>query len=140
MAETQPAPGPGPGTEMNLGVNWLSRMPSPRGKSSLCFQGKDIEEFLVEYKRSADHANLMNAKKCQEIRIYFVRKEKCVLDVLKSYTNEDWQGLKRELKSLYMSSAKKKTYRPKDIQCFSTRKRKKLPSCYILTLTNKNSQ
>ena len=124
MAETQPAPGPGPGTEMNLGVNWLSRMPSPQGKSSLCFQGKDIEEFLVEYKRSADHANLMNVKKCQEIRIYFVRKEKHVLDVLESYTNEDWQGLKRELKSLYMSSAKKKTYQPKDIQHFSTRKRK----------------
>ena len=82
----------------------------PRGKSSLHFQGKDIKEFLVEYERSADHANLTNAKKCQEIRIYFARKEKRVLDVLESYTNEDWQGLKRELKSLYTSSAEKKTY------------------------------
>jgi len=78
----------------------------------------------VEYEYSVDHANLMNVKKCQEIRIYFVRKEKHVLDVLESYTNEDWQGLKRELKSLYMSSAEKKTYQPKDIQCFSTKKRK----------------
>ncbi len=110
--------------EMNLGVNWLSRMPSPQGKSSLHFRGKDIEEFLVEYEHSVDHANLMNMKKCQEIRIYFARKEKHVLDVLESYTNEDWQGLKRELKSLYMSSAKKKTYQPKDIQCFSIKKRK----------------
>ena len=62
--------------------------------------------------------------KCQEIRIYFARKEKWVLDVLEGYINEDWQVLKRELLSLYMSSEEEKTYQPKDIQCYSTKKRK----------------
>ncbi len=63
-------------------------------------------------------------KRCQEIRIYFARKEKRVLDVLEGYINEDWQALKRELLSLYMSLEEEKTYQPKDIQCYSTKKRK----------------
>ncbi len=64
----------------------------------------------MEYECSTDHTNLTDVKKCQEIRIYFARKEKCILDVLESYTNEDWQGLKRELKALYTYLAEKKTY------------------------------
>src|SRR5258706_10638998 len=63
-------------------------------------------------------------KRCQEIRIYFARKEKWVLDVLEGYVNKDWQALKRELLSLYTSLEEEKTYRPKDIQHYSTKKRK----------------
>src|SRR5258707_14422159 len=120
MASPPPAPDPG----VNVHLNMLSRMPSPRGKNSLHFHGKDIEEFLTEYEHFAEHANLTENKKCQEIRIYFAKKEKCVLDVLSGYCEENWRSLKRELRSLYTSSSERCTYQPRDIQRFITRKRK----------------
>ena len=116
MAETANVPGPLPvpspvaGMETNASVNVLSRMPGIRGKNSLCFRGKNILEFLTEYQCAAKHANLMNKKKCQELRIYFTKKEKCLLDVLEGYINENWQELRKELMSLYTSSEEKKTY------------------------------
>src|SRR5258706_5669955 len=88
MVETANVPGPLPvpghaaGIETNASVNVLSRMPGICGKNSLCFCGKNILEFLTEYQCAAEHANLTNEKKCQELRIYFTKKEKCVLDVL----------------------------------------------------------
>src|SRR5258708_22146896 len=127
MAETatfpSPLPGPVAGMETNASVNVLSRMPGLHGKNSLHFWGKNILEFLMEYEQAAQQANLTDVKRCQEIRIYFARKEKWVLDVLEGYINEDWQVLKREL-SLYTSLEEEKTYRPKDIQHYSTKKRK----------------
>jgi len=71
----------------NAQLNMLSRMPSPRGKSSLGFRGKDIDEFLSEYEHAAEH-----------------------VDVLEGYVRGDWRHLKRELRSLYTSSAEKKSY------------------------------
>ncbi len=119
-----PLPGPMAGIETNVSVNMLSRMPGIHGKNSLHFRGKNILEFLMEYEHAAKHANLTNKKKCQELRIYFMKKEKCILDVLEGYINENWQELRKELMSLYTSSEEKKTYRPKDMQQFSTMKRK----------------
>src|SRR5258708_5308511 len=130
MAETAnvpsplPAPSPAAGIETNASVNVLSRMPGICRKNSLRFCGKNILEFLMEYQCAAKHANLMNEKKCQELRIYFMKKEKCILDVLEGYINKDWQELKKELMSLYTSLEEKKTYQPKDMQCFSMMKRK----------------
>ncbi len=128
MVETatfpSPLPGPTAGIEMNASVNMLLRMPGIHGKNSLHFHGKNILEFLMEYEHAAEHANLMNEKKCQELRIYFTKKEKHILDVLEGYINEDWQELRKELMSLYTSSEEKKTYQPKDMQQFSTMKRK----------------
>src|SRR6266436_756081 len=120
MASPPPAPDPG----VNVHLNMLSRMPSPRGKNSLRFCGKNIKEFLTEYEHFAEHANLTENKKCQEIRIYFAKREKRVLDVLSGYCEENWRSLKRELCSLYMSSSEKHTYQPQDIQCFIDRKHK----------------
>src|SRR6266436_6923211 len=111
-----PLPGPMAGIETNASVNVLSRMPG--------IHGKNILEFLMEYEHAAEHANLMNEKKCQELRIYFMKKEKHILDVLEGYINEDWQELRKELMSLYTSSEEKKTYQPKDMQQFSMMKRK----------------
>ena len=119
-----PLPGPMAGIETNVSVNMLSRMPGIHGKNSLHFRGKNILEFLMEYEHAAKHANLTNKKKCQELRIYFMKKEKCILDVLEGYINENWQELRKELMSLYTSLEEKKTYRPKDMQWFSTTKRK----------------
>ena len=115
-----PTPSQNPNTQLNM----LSHMPSPRGKNSLQFRGKDIEEFLTEYKHAAEHANLTDEKRCEEIRIDFSRKEKQVLEVLDGYVRGDWRSLKRELRSLYTSSAEQKTYQPQDIQRFISRKRK----------------
>src|SRR6266436_1868055 len=120
MASPPPAPDPG----VNVHLNMLLRMPSPRGKNSLRFRGKNIEEFLTEYEHFAEHANLTENKKCQEIRIYFAKREKRVLDVLSGYRKENWRSLKRELRSLYTSSSEKRTYQPRDIQRFIDRKRK----------------
>jgi len=105
-------------------TNLLYHMPSPRGKSSLCFHGKDVDDFLTEYEHFAGHANLTDERKCAEIRIYFSKKEKRVLDVLEGYQRGDWSRLKSELKSLYTSSAERKTYQPRDIQRFIAKKRK----------------
>ena len=124
MAETATFPSPVAGMETNASVNMLSCMPGLRGKNSLHFWGKNILEFLMEYEQAAQQANLTDVKRCQEIRIYFARKEKWVLDVLEGYINKDWQALKRELLSLYTSLEEEKTYQPKDIQCYSTKKRK----------------
>src|SRR5258705_2748209 len=111
---TSPVHNPNP----DVHINMLSRMPSPQGKSSLCFHGKDIDDFLTKFEHFANHANLTNKKKCEELRIYFTKKEKCVLDVLAGYQNGDWHKLKKELGSLYTSSAKKRMYQPRDIQRF----------------------
>src|SRR6266436_7075225 len=118
MASPLPTPDPG----VNVHLNMLSRMPSLHGKNSLHFRGKVIEEFLTEYEHFAEHANLTENKKCQEICIYFAKKEKCILDVLSGYREENWRLLKRELRSLYMSSSERHTYQPRDIQCFIARK------------------
>ena len=108
----------------NLPTNVLSCMPSPRGKNSLHFQGKDIKSFLTEYEHFATHANLTDEMRCEEIRIYFSKREKWVLDILDGYTSGNWEDLKRELKSLYTSSAERKIYQPQDIQHFIAKKRK----------------
>src|SRR5260221_13128693 len=105
-----PLPGPMAGIEMNVSVNMLSRMPGIHGKNSLHFRGKNILEFLMEYEHAAKHANLTNKKKSQELRIYFMKKEKCILDVLEGYINEKWQELRKGLMSLYTSSEYKKTH------------------------------
>ena len=97
--------------------NMSYRMPSPRGKDSLRFRGKNIVDFLTEFEHFAGHASLTETQKCEEIRIYFAKKEKRVLDVLDGF-------VKKELQSLYTSSAEKKTYQSKDIQKFTIRKRK----------------
>src|SRR5260370_38646294 len=97
MASPLPAPDPG----VNVHLNMLSWMPSPHGKNSLHFRGKDIEEFLTEYEHFAEHANLTENKKCQEICIYFAKKEKRELDVLSGYHEENSRSLKREWRSLY---------------------------------------
>src|SRR5258708_5677713 len=81
----------------NPPTNMLSRMPSPRGKNSLRFRGKDIETFLTEYEHFAIHANLTDEAKCEEVRIYFSKREKRVLDILEGYQTSDWVKLKREL-------------------------------------------
>src|SRR5258708_27871989 len=105
-------------------LNMISLMPSPCGKDSLHFQGKDIEDFLSEYEHFAAHTSLTDEVKCQEIRIYFSKKERHVLDVLDSYARGDWRALKQDLRSLYTSLAEKRTYQPRDIQRFIAKKRK----------------
>src|SRR5258708_6054415 len=108
----------------NPPTNMLSQMPSPHGKNSLCFRGKDIETFLMEYEHFAIHANLMDEVKCKEVRIYFSKREKRVLDILEGYQTSDWVKLKRELRLLYMSSAERRVYQPRDLQHFIMKKRK----------------
>ncbi len=107
----------------NPPTNILSHMPSPRGKNTLRFRGKDIDGFLSEYEHFALHANLMDRVKCEEIRIYFSKREKRVLDVLDGYAAGNWEALKEELRSLYTSLAGKKTYQPRDIQHYIVKKR-----------------
>src|SRR5258708_38114160 len=126
------SPSPTPALNVNVNLNMLLQMPTPHGKSVLCFQGKNIEEFLVKYECFAEHANLTEEKKCQEVCIYFTRKEKHVLDVLEGYIEGDWRALKQELRSLYTSSTEKKTYQLRDIQQFIAKKRK------IMTLVHFN--
>ena len=99
MASPPPAPDPG----VNVHLNMLLWMPSPCGKNSLCFCRKDIKEFLTKYEHFAEHANLTEDKKCQEIHIYFAKKEKHILDCLSGYCEGNWRLLRRELCSLYMS-------------------------------------
>ena len=108
----------------NPPTNILSCMPSPQGKNSLCFRGKDIESFLTEYEHFAMHANLTDEVKCEEIRIYFSKREKRVLDILGGYQMLDWEDLKEQLRSLYTLLAKRKVYQPRDIQQYIAKKRK----------------
>ncbi|SRR5260370_41946850 len=100
MANTQPTATP----------NMPYQMMSPHGKDSLCFHGKNIVDFLTKFEHFAGHASLTDSQKCDKIRIYLAKREKWVLDVLDGYLNKDWDSLKKELLSLYMSSAEKKTY------------------------------
>src|SRR5260221_320121 len=118
MASPPPTPDPG----VNIHLNMLSWMPSPHGKNSLCFHRKNIKEFLTKYEHFAKHDNLTENKKCQEIHIYFAKREKCILDILSGYHEENWRSLKRELHSLYTSSSEKQTYQLQDIQHFIDRK------------------
>ncbi len=78
----------------------------------------------MEYEHFAIHANLTDEVKYEEVRIYFSKREKRVLDILEGYQTSDWVKLKRELRSLYTSSAKRRVYQPRDLQHFIARKRK----------------
>ena len=73
----QPVPSLGVGGDTNVSVNVLSQMPNVQGKNALCFQGKHILDFLMQYEHIAKQANLTDEKKCQELSIYFAKKEKC---------------------------------------------------------------
>ena len=70
------------------------------------------------------HASLSEDQKCKEIRIYFAKKEKRVLNTLDGYVNKAWADLKTELQSLYTLSVEKKSYQSKDIQKFTVKERK----------------
>src|SRR5260370_22407064 len=100
------------------------KMPSLHGKEALCFHGKDIDGFLGEYETAAQNLNMFDMQKCEGIRIYFLRKQKELLDALPSFQAKDWMTLKKALESLYASTAQKKVYQPRDIQKFSAKKRK----------------
>ncbi len=113
-----------PVTAAILQTNILSQMPSPHGRNSLHFQGKDIDGFLSEYKCAASQANLTDEVKCEEIQIYFTRKEKWVLDILEGYVMLNWNNLKGQLGSLYTSSVARRIYQPWDIQHFIVKKKK----------------
>ena len=99
-------------------------MPSPCGKNALQFKGRDVEEFLAEFEHYAEMAQLTDERKCREVRLYFRKKEKRVLDVLQGYRVKSWTGLKDELRSLYTSSYEKRFYQPKDMQKFVAKERK----------------
>ena len=100
------------------------KMLSPCGKEALHFHGKDIDGFLGEYETAAQNSNLTNMQKCKGFRIYFLNKQKELLDVLPSFHAKDWTDLKKALESLYTSTAQKKVYQPRDMQKFSAKKRK----------------
>src|SRR5258708_35480224 len=82
------------------------------------------QRLLTEYEHFTSHVNLTDEAKCEEIQIYFAEKEKQVLDILEGYATLNWNNLKGQLRSLYMSSVERRTYQPQDIQCFITKKRK----------------
>ena len=83
-----------------------------------------VARTLSEYEHFAVHANLTDEMRCEEIRIYFSKKEKWVLDVLEGYQSGDWNMLKGELKSLYTSSVEQRTYQPHNLQRFIAKKQK----------------
>ena len=82
----------------------VMHMPSHRDKDTLRFKGKKINEFLVKFEYYAERARLTEREKCRNIRFYFSKKEKEVLDILEGYQNRNWSQLKKELESLYSSS------------------------------------
>ena len=85
--------------DIELGTTVL--MPSPRGKNALQFKGKDLDEFLAEYEHYAERAQLTSEKKSWDVKLYFGKKEKQVLEVLGGYKARKWSQLKEELQSLY---------------------------------------
>src|SRR5260221_6283294 len=89
----------------NLIINDLVSMPNPQEKGLLHFKGKRIDAFLSKYEYYADHAHLTKVGRCMTLRLYFSKKEKEVLDILKGYDYHNWSQLKRELQYLYSSSS-----------------------------------
>src|SRR5258708_899716 len=79
-------------------------MPNPCDKDSLHFKGRDIDIFLSKYEGYADHAHLTEFQRCEFLRLYFSKKERQVLDILKGFQYHDWDKLKEELWTLYASS------------------------------------
>src|SRR5258708_33066584 len=82
----------------------LCSMPNPHNKGSLHFKGKDIDVFLSKFEYYADHAHLTKFQRCNFICLYFSKKERKVLDILKGFQCHNWGKLKEELWSLYSSS------------------------------------
>ena len=76
-------------------------MPSPRGENALEFRGRDIDKFLEEFEFYARRAHLSGEKKCRQVRLYFQKQEKRVLNMLRGYQTRDWDILKAELRSWY---------------------------------------
>src|SRR5258708_15880230 len=76
-------------------------MPNPRDKGSLHFKGKDIDVFLSKFEYYADHAHLTEFQRCDFIHLYFSKRERKVLDILKGFQHRNWDQLKEELWSLY---------------------------------------
>src|SRR5258708_28387173 len=80
-------------------------MPNPCDKDCLHFKGKRIDKFLSKYKCYADRARLTEVQRCEELRRYFSRRERPVLDVLEGHRNRNWSQLIEELLSLYTASS-----------------------------------
>ena len=89
-----------------------STMPNPHDKGLLHFKGKDINVFLAKYEGYADCACLTEFRRCEFLHLYFSKKERRVLDILKGYRCRSWDKLKEELWSLYSSSCASGTLSP----------------------------
>src|SRR5260221_1035353 len=81
-------------------------MPNTRNKEDLHFKGKHIDKFLSKYECYVDRAHLTEVQRCEDLRFYFSKREKRVLDILKGYQNRNWSQLIEELLLLYTSSSK----------------------------------
>src|SRR5258708_5118229 len=79
-------------------------MPNPCDKEPLHFKGRDIDVFLSKYEGYADRAHLTEFQRCEFLRLYFSKKERRVLDILKGFQCCDWDKLKEKFWSLYASS------------------------------------
>src|SRR5260221_14694289 len=90
-------------------INGPWPMPNPCDKEDLHFKGKHINLFLSKYECYADCAHLTEVQRCEDLRLYFSKREKQVLDILKGYQNHNWSQLIKELLLLYTSSSKSYT-------------------------------
>ena len=86
-------------------INGPWPMPNPCDKEDLHFKGKHINLFLSKYECYADRAHLTEVQRCEDLRLYFSKQEKRVLDILKGYQNRNWSQLIEELLLLYTSSS-----------------------------------
>src|SRR5260370_25871336 len=72
-------------------------MPDPYDKKFLHFKGKDIDSFLSKYEHYVDQACLTEVRRCESLWMYFSKKERRYLDILKGYQSCNWSQLKDEV-------------------------------------------
>src|SRR5260370_39924974 len=81
----------------------VTHMPGPHSQEAPQFRGRKIKKFLYEFELQAKSTKLSDAQKCEYIISYCKEKEAKFIQTLPGYESQQWDDLKDELLSYYLS-------------------------------------
>jgi hypothetical protein len=76
-------------------------LPRPGQPGSLCFDGRNVTEFLKDWNTECADHGLGERERCERLPKYCAAEIKDTIEVLPCYLESDWAGLQKELKAMF---------------------------------------
>ena len=87
-------------------LNMPVKMPSPRLKTAPRFKGKNLSEFINEFKINTKAAMLIESEMAKLILSYLSTKVKRMVEDLPEFKEGNWKNIVERLQRLYLSADK----------------------------------